>query len=366
MKKTALFDQHVNGGARMEEFGGFEMPIQFTRIHEEHMAVRKKAGIFDVSHMGEMIIEGEGAVRFLEKITTNHAGKIKVGQAQYTLMTNPEGGIIDDLLLYRLGEDRFMMVVNAGNTDKDWDWIIENKSFDTRTENISSTGGIIAVQGPRASGILSKLTSVPVDAIPFYHFEKGEIAGIKDVLISATGYTGSGGFELYTDGENMAHLWAALMEAGTPEGMVQAGLGARDTLRLEMGYPLYGQDIDEDINPLEAGLGWIVKLDKEGFIGKDAITKQKSKGLVKLLRGFVLFTKRVPREGHILCDLNKKKIGEVTSGTFSPCLEKSIGMGYIDTNELKKGMEILVFNGKKYFEGRLSKTPFVNVKDYVS
>lgn len=366
MKKTALFEQHVRQGAKMEEFGGFEMPIQYTRIHEEHMSVRTKAGLFDVSHMGEILIEGEGAVSFLEKMTTNQVSKIKVGQAQYTLMTNPEGGIIDDLLLYRLAEQSFLMVVNAGNTEKDWDWLIENKSFDTTTENISAAGGIIALQGPKAVAILSKITPVPVEAISYYHFVKGEVAGIKEVLISATGYTGSGGFELYTEAGNMASLWAALMEAGTSEGMVQAGLGARDTLRLEMGYPLYGQDIDEATSPLEAGLEWVVKYDKGEFVGKEMILEQKSKGLVKLLKGFILHTRRVPRAGHIICDLQKKKIGEVTSGTLSPCLEESIGMGYIDVNELKKGMKILVFNGKKYFEGHLSNTPFVNVKDYVS
>lgn len=366
MKKTILYDQHVAQGARMEEFGGFEMPIQFDRIHEEHMAVRSRAGIFDVSHMGEILISGKGAISFLEKITTNHVGKIKIGQAQYTLMTNPEGGIIDDLLLYRLDENEFLMVVNAGNTDKNWDWIIENKSYDTETKNISSERGIIALQGPKAGLVLKKLTSAEIDRIPSFYFQKAEVAGVENVLISATGYTGSGGFELYTEVENMSKLWASLMDAGSSVGMVQAGLGARDTLRLEMGYPLYGQDIDENTNPLEAGLGWVVKLTKEDFIGKEAIAEQKRKGLVKILKGFVLPTKRVPREGHILCDSKQNQIGKVTSGTLSPCLEKSIGMGYIDAKKWEEGMEILVFNGKKYFEGHLTKIPFVNVKDYVS
>jgi len=350
----------------MEEFGGFEMPIQFSRIHEEHMAVRSKAGIFDVSHMGEILISGEGAIPFLEKITTNHVGKIEIGQAQYTLMTNPEGGIIDDLLLYRLDEKEFLMVVNAGNTEKNWDWIIENKSYDTETRKVSAERGIIALQGPKAGSILKKLTVSDIDTIPSFCFQKAEVAGVEDVLVSATGYTGSGGFELYTKEENMSKLWASLMEAGLSEGMVQAGLGARDTLRLEMGYPLYGQDIDETTNHLEAGLGWVVKLAKEDFIGKEVIAEQKSKGLVKILKGFVLPTKRVPRGGHILCDSKQNQIGKVTSGTLSPCLQKSIGTGYLDAKKWKEGMETQVFNGKKYFEGHLSKIPFVNVKDYVS
>lgn len=366
MRKTALYDVHVSREARMEEYGGFLMPIQFSKIQDEHMAVRTSAGLFDVSHMGEFLVEGKGAVPFLEKMTTNKVSALKVGQAQYTLMANEKGGIIDDLVLYRLEENRFMMVVNAANTAKDWDWLIENKSFDVITENKSSEMGLLALQGPKAKNILARLTATDLETISFYHCRYGEVAGIDSVLISATGYTGSGGFELYVPDDRLVDLWEALREAGRSEDLTPAGLGARDTLRLEMGYPLYGQDIDEKTSPFEAGLGWVVKLKKTAFIGKEQLTKQKSKDLVETLKGFTLRKKRVPRTGHIIYDLHKKVIGRVTSGTFSPCLQKSIGMGYIRTSQMTEGMEILVFDGKKFLEGYLTETPFVNVEDYVS
>lgn len=366
MNKTPLYENHVNHGAKMTDFSGYEMPLQYTRIQEEHMAVRQHAGLFDVSHMGEFIVEGEGALALLEKITTNKVSDIAVGQAQYTLMTNPEGGIIDDLLIYRLEEKQYMLVVNAGNMRKDWNWIIENKSYDSVTRNISSETGLIALQGPHAIEILQPLTSVDLNDISFYHFTKGAIGGLPDVLISATGYTGSGGFELYIDSDQVVELWESVMEAGKNEGLIRAGLGARDTLRLEMGYCLYGQDIDEQTTPWEAGLGWVTKMNKEPFIGHEALAKQKSKGVVERLKCFELNDKRVPRAGYTIHNMDKKKIGEVTSGTFSPCLQKPIGMGYITSNLLGKDKQVLISNGKKYFEGNIVKPPFVNVKDYVS
>ncbi len=366
MKQTPLYDNHVAHGARMTDFSGFQMPVQYTRIQDEHMAVREKAGLFDVSHMGEFIIEGKGALELLEKLTTNRVSAISIGQAQYNLLTNPRGGIVDDLLIYRMEENRFLLVVNAGNIQKDWDWIIEHKSFDSQVRNISGSTGLIALQGPAANSILKKLTTVDVSNIPFYHFSNGEVAGIKEVLISATGYTGSGGYELYVGAENLETLWDRLCEAGEGEGMLRAGLGARDTLRLEMGYSLYGQDIDDRTTPIQAGLGWVVKWDKPDFIGREELIKQKSKGVVDRLKCFVLNDKRVPRTGYTIHDKSEKKLGEVRSGTFSPCLQKPIGMGYINIKMMKKGEPILVSNGKKYFEGEIVKSPFVNVKDYVS
>ncbi|HLU95027.1 MAG TPA: glycine cleavage system aminomethyltransferase GcvT [Membranihabitans sp.] len=366
MNKTPLYENHLAHGARMTDFSGFQMPVQFTRIQDEHMAVRQNAGIFDVSHMGEFLVEGAGALALLEKITTNTVSALAIGQAQYTLMTNPEGGIIDDLIIYRLGEQSYLLVVNAGNIRKDWDWIIENKSLDTYTSNESENTGLIALQGPGAGEILQKLTPVPLDEIAYYHFKKGPVSGIQDVIISATGYTGSGGFELYTEASQIEKLWNDICEAGADSGLLRAGLGARDTLRLEMGFGLYGQDIDDSTSPLEAGLGWVTKLDKDFFIGQDALVKQKSKGVVNRLKCFVLDDKRVARTGYTIHATDHKKIGEVRSGTFSPCLQRPIGMGYIDTRLLKKASRILISNGKKFFEGEIVKPPFVNVKDYVS
>ena len=366
MRKTPLYENHVEHGARMTDFSGFQMPVQYSRIQEEHMAVRQKAGIFDVSHMGEFLVEGAGALDLLEKITTNRVSAIKVGQAQYTLMCNPQGGIIDDLIIYRLEEESYLMVVNAGNIEKDWDWVIENKSLDTYTNNISGDTGLIALQGPSAVEILQKLTDAPVKDLAFYHCLKGTVAGIPNVIISATGYTGSGGFELYVEADQLVRLWDEICTEGEVYGLLRAGLGARDTLRLEMGYCLYGQDIDEETTPLEAGLGWVTDLKKDFFVGQDAIVKQKSKGVVDRLKCFVLDDKRVARTGFTIHTTDHKKIGDVRSGTFSPCLQKPIGMGYVKTGSLKADTPILLSNGKKYFEGKIVKPPFVNVKDYVS
>lgn len=365
MRTTPLYDNHLEHGARMTDFSGFQMPVQYTKIQDEHMAVREKAGIFDVSHMGEFMVEGSGALALLEKLTTNRLSDLKVGRAQYTLMCNPRGGIIDDLIIYRLKEDSYMLVVNAGNIEKDWDWLIENKSWDTFTNNISDQTGLIALQGPRAKKILEKLKA-PVDNLPGYHCRKGAVAGIQDILISTTGYTGSGGYELYVPSEYLVDLWEIICEAGEEFGLLRVGLGARDTLRLEMGYCLYGQDIDENTTPLEAGLGWVTDLNKEFFVGRDALAKQKAKGVVNKLKCFVLKDKRVARTGFTIHTTDHKKIGVVRSGTFSPCLQKPIGMGYINAGSLKNNSEILLSNGKKYFEGNIVKPPFVNVKDYVS
>lgn len=365
MDKTPLYDNHLEHGARMTDFYGFQMPVQFTRIQDEHMAVRQKAGIFDVSHMGEFILEGKGTLDLLEKITTNQASGISIGQAQYTLMTNPHGGIIDDLIIYRLEQEKYLLVVNAGNIQKDWNWLVDNKTYDSNARNVSEETGLIALQGPKAVEILQKVTDVALDEIPFYHFKTGEVCGVPDVLISATGYTGSGGFELYVDVKHLERIWDDLCEAGEGLGLLRAGLGARDTLRLEMGYSLYGQDIDESTTPLEAGLGWITKFKKGPFIGREALLKQKSKGVVDRLKYFELNDKRVPRTGYTIHNADHKRIGEVRSGTFSPCLQKPIGMGYINMNLLKNDKQVLISNGTKYFKGNIVKPPFINVKDYV-
>lgn len=366
-KKTALYEYHVAAGARMTDFAGYQMPIQYTGIQEEHMAVRNHAGMFDVSHMGEFLVEGNEALKVLQKITTNDLAKIKIGQAQYTTMTNEKGGILDDLIIYRMGEQQYMMVVNASNIRKDWDWLIENKSRDCYTENVSENTGFIALQGPRAVDILKKVTDDPIDRIKFYHFGVGNVAGVDGVIISNTGYTGSGGFELYVDAGSIARVWEAIVESGENLELALAGLGARDTLRLEMGYCLYGNDIDENTTPLEAGLGWVTKLkSKESFIGKEALVKQKSKGIVTTLIGFELGGRRVARSGFSICDREQNEIGTVRSGTYSPCLQKPIGLGYVSVNYAKSNAEILVSNGKKYFEGKIVKPPFINVKNYGS
>lgn len=366
-KKTALYDYHVAAGAKMTDFAGYQMPIQYTGIQEEHMAVRNSVGMFDVSHMGEFIVEGNEALAVLQKITTNDLSRTKVGQAQYTTMTNEKGGIIDDLIIYRMNKHKYMMVVNASNIRKDWDWLIENKPRDCYTENISESIGLIALQGPDATNILDKITKENIRNIPFYHFSVGKVANTENVIISNTGYTGSGGFELYVENEYLGEVWEAIVKAAEEYELALAGLGARDTLRMEMGYCLYGNDIDENTTPLEAGLGWITKLkSKDSFIGKEALVKQKSKGVVNTLIGFELGGRRVARSGFVICNRAQKEIGAVSSGTYSPCLQKPIGLGYVPVNYVKNNKEILVSNGKKYFEGRIVKPPFINVKNYGS
>lgn len=363
---TPLYDFHIAQGAKMTDFAGFQMPIQYSGIQEEHMAVRQKAGLFDVSHMGEFIVEGKNAMAVLQKITTNNIATIDIGQAQYTLMTNEQGGIIDDLIIYRLAENKFMLVVNAANIKKDWDWLIENKTLECYTENISEGMGLIALQGPKAIEILKELTAVEIEKIKYYHFKAGAVAGIENVLISATGYTGSGGFELYVDQSQISTVWNEIWSMGQKRGLQLAGLGCRDTLRLEMGYCLYGNDIDETTSPLEAGLAWVTKLKKGDFIGRSALIKQKSKGIVNKLVGFEIAGKRVARAGFTLQDEKSLAIGKVTSGTFSPCLQKPIGLGYIPATYADNQEQIWVSNGRKTWEAVLVKPPFINIDTYGS
>ncbi|GAA5219750.1 glycine cleavage system aminomethyltransferase GcvT [Membranihabitans marinus] len=348
----------------MTDFAGYMMPIQYSGIQEEHMAVRQKAGLFDVSHMGEFMVEGEDALAVLQKITTNNVKSLKIGQAQYTLMTNEEGGIIDDLIIYRLDEQKYLMVVNASNIKKDWDWLIENKTLNCRTENVSEQTGLIALQGPKAIQILKRLTDSDIESLEYYHCMMGQVAGASSVLISATGYTGSGGFELYINSDQLVSVWNDIWEIGQQEGLQLAGLGCRDTLRLEMGYCLYGNDIDETTSPLEAGLGWVTKLKKTDFIGQSALIKQKEKGVVRKLIGFKMDGKRVARSGYNILDGKGKVVGEVRSGTFSPCLQTPIGLGYIPKDYEINNKRITISNGRKNFDAEIVKTPFINVNEY--
>lgn len=369
MKPTPLTDRHIALQAKMAEFAGFNMPISYSSITEEHVTVRQGVGVFDVSHMGEFIVKGKQALDLVQKVTSNDASKLSPGDVQYSCMPNHDGGIVDDLLVYRLfeencneGEQAFMLVVNASNMEKDWNWIVQHNTFDVHMSNISDRAGLIAVQGPKAVETLQSLTEVDLSSIEYYHFKKGSMAGIEDVLISATGYTGSGGFELYVKNEDTGKLWDAVMDAGTSFGIKPCGLGARDTLRLEMGYCLYGNDIDDTTSPLEAGLGWITKFKKPAdFNGKDWMLKQKEAGLNKKLVAFTLDERRVPRHGYPLFDKNEMEIGVVTSGTQSPTLDKPIGLGYVKSSEAVLGNVIKVGIGKKMLEATITNLPFVTI-----
>jgi aminomethyltransferase len=370
MKRTPLYSIHIEAGAKMTPFAGFEMPVVYSGIKEEHMAVRNSVGIFDVSHMGEFIIRGKEALDLIQKISSNDASRLEIGDAQYSCMPNDQGGIIDDLIVYRLPEDQcsegekaFMLVVNASNIEKDWAWIESNNSFDTRMINISDHTALLAVQGPKAIDTLQKLTDIDLSDIGFYTFVKGAIAGLDNVLISATGYTGSGGFELYVQNSDAEKLWKKVMEAGKEYGIQPCGLGARDTLRLEMGYCLYGNDIDDETSPLEAGLGWITKLKKNAdFNSKDYFIQQKAEGLKRKLVGLVVKDRRVPRKGYELMNEEGEIIGVVTSGTQSPMLDIPVGMGYVNTEYSNAGTSIKIKLRNKAIEAEIKRPPFVEVK----
>jgi aminomethyltransferase len=369
MKHTPLTDIHLALGAKMADFAGYNMPIQYSSITEEHHAVRNRIGMFDVSHMGEFIVKGPQALDLVQKVTSNDASSLKIGDVQYSCLPNAQGGIVDDLLVYRLpedmcnaGEQAFMLVVNASNIQKDWDWITSQNTFDARMTNISDRTGLLAVQGPAAVDILQTLTDVPLKDITYYHFTKGVMAGIDNVLISATGYTGSGGFELYVDADKVVSLWHAVMEAGKKVDIKPCGLGARDTLRLEMGYCLYGNDIDDETSPLEAGLGWITKLKKSHtFTAQDKLVAQKEAGIQKKLVGFTMLERRVPRHGYEILDENQQVIGVVTSGTQSPTLEAPIGMGYVPVSHAAAGTKIWIQAGSKFLDAEVCGLPFVKL-----
>jgi aminomethyltransferase len=360
-KRTPFYDEHQKLNAKLIDFGGFEMPVQYAGIRQEHHAVREKAGLFDVSHMGEFFVSGPEALNLIQKVTINDASKLTPGKAQYTAMCYEDGGIVDDLLVYMLDEQEYMLVVNASNIEKDWEWIESQNSMNAAIENRSDEMALLALQGPAAPAILNEVTGRDTSQIKFYTFEQGTVAGEEGVIISATGYTGEKGFELYIDTRKSdpVKIWKALMETGIKHGLEPAGLGARDTLRLEMGYALYGNDITKDTTPLEAGMGWLTKLDKGDFIGKDALAAQKEAGVKRKLIGFVTEEPRnVPRQGYEIGDENGNVIGTVTSGTQSVSLEKGIGMGYVNTELAVPGGSVFIHIRKKRAEATLVKPPF--------
>jgi len=312
----------------MVPFAGFTMPLQYTSVVEEHKKVRNGVGIFDVSHMGEFILEGTHALALIQKVTSNDASELEVGEAQYSCLPNSNGGIVDDLIIYRLELEKYLLVVNASNIEKDWSWIQNHNTNKVFMKNLSDSMSLFAVQGPVATRVLQRITSENLSSIKYYSFITGVIGGVKEVIISATGYTGAGGFELYVPNHKALELWNVIIEAGKPEKIQPIGLGARDTLRLEMGYCLYGNDIDDTTSPLEAGLSWITKFSKT-FINSEALLKQKKEGITKKLVAFEMVDRGIPRKDYIICDINGNKIGNVTSGGQSPMLEKGIGLGYV-------------------------------------
>ncbi len=356
LKKTALHDVHVQLGARMVEFAGFEMPIQYHSIRDEHRRVRETVGVFDVSHMGEIIIKGPKALDMVQKVTINDASKLEVGQVQYSAMCYPDGGIVDDLLVYRFA-DHFLLVVNASNKDKDFAWIVENKIDGCEVEDVSDQYTQLAVQGKKAEPTLQKLTKVDLSAIKYYWFTEGELAGVP-MIISRTGYTGEPGFELYFANEYAVDVWNKIMEAGKEFDIEPIGLGARDSLRLEKKMCLYGNDIDETTNPLEAGLSWITKLDKGDFIGRDALLKIKEEGIKRKLVAIVLEGHGFPRHGYKIYK-DGKEVGHVTSGTVSPILNKGIAMGYVAKEFSKVGTELEIDIRGKKVPAVIIKPPFV-------
>jgi aminomethyltransferase len=360
MKLTALNEVHKKAGAKMVEFAGYEMPIEYSGIKNEHLTVRNAVGVFDVSHMGEFWVKGPQALELVKKISSNDPSLLRPGQAQYTCFPNGKGGIVDDLLVYCFDAEKYLLVVNASNIQKDWEWVNIQNEIEAKLENVSDEISQLAVQGPDASKTLQKLTGINLQEIKFYSFVTGEMAGIDDVIISATGYTGAGGFELYCKNEVAEKLWNAVFEAGEEFGIKPVGLGARDTLRLEMGYCLYGNDIDDTTSPIEAGLGWITKFNNgRQFIDRDFLIMQKNEGVSRRLRGFILLEKGIPRHGYELVDSHGTAIGEVTSGTMSPVLNKGIGMGYVAREYAAFGTGIYIKIRNKTISAEIVKTPFI-------
>jgi aminomethyltransferase len=360
MKVTALNGIHKRSGAKMVEFAGFEMPVEYSGIIDEHMTVRRSAGIFDVSHMGEFWIRGSGALDLINQISSNDPSVLKSGMAQYTCMPNGRGGIVDDLLVYCFDAEKYLLVVNASNTEKDREWILSHNSFNAVFDDVSSEISQIAVQGPDAVKVLQKLTDINLSGVRSYHFITGAIAGIDDVVISATGYTGAGGFELYIKNRDAVSVWEAIANAGMEYGIKPAGLGARDTLRLEMGYCLYGNDIDDTTSPLEAGLGWITKFNNDRkFVDRHFLEMQKSEGVKRKLRGFIIEGKGIPRKGYNIINSDGEITGRVTSGTISPVLKKGIGMGYIAADHSSTGTKIFIEIRNKAIPAEIVKMPFV-------
>ena len=360
MKNTPFTEKHIALGARMAEFAGYNMPISYSGINDEHQAVRKNAGVFDVSHMGEFMLKGEKALDLIQRVTSNDASKLVAGKAQYSCLPNENGGIVDDLIVYCIEENKvYMLVVNASNIQKDWDWISKFNTENVEMHNISDKTCLLAIQGPEATKILEPLTEVDILNMKYYTFQKGKFAGIDNVLISATGYTGSGGIEIYFEDkdDNANVIWNKIFEEGSSKGLKPIGLAARDTLRLEMGYCLYGNDIDDTTSPLEAGLGWITKLNKD-FVAKDILVKQKAEGITRKLAGIEMMEKGIPRHGYEIQNKEGEVIGQVTSGTQAPSLQKAIAMAYLKVPYSKIDSEVFIKIREKLVPAKVVKMPF--------
>jgi aminomethyltransferase len=357
MKQTALTEKHIELGAKMAPFAGYNMPIQYKGLKHEHEVVRTGVGVFDVSHMGEFFIKGPKALDLIQKIGSNDVSKLVPGKAQYSCMPNEEGGIVDDLIIYMIQENEYLLVVNASNIEKDWNWISKHNSMGAEMVNKSDEYSLLAIQGPKAAEAMQSLTKTDLTNIKFYTFEIGDFAGCKDVIISATGYTGSGGFEIYVQNKDAKEVWDKVLEAGKDFGIEPIGLGARDTLRLEMGYCLYGNDIDDTTSPLEAGLGWITKFTKD-FINSEALAKQKEEGVKRKLVAFELIDKGIPRKDYPIMDSEMNIIGRVTSGTMAPSLNKAIGLGYVAKDFSTLDTEIYIQIRNKSIKAKVVKLPF--------
>ncbi|MFK7001567.1 glycine cleavage system aminomethyltransferase GcvT [Flavobacterium oreochromis] len=357
MKNTALTHIHENLGAKMVPFAGFNMPVQYEGVNIEHETVRNGVGVFDVSHMGEFMLKGENALALIQKVTSNDASKLVNGKAQYSCLPNNDGGIVDDLIIYKIADNHYMLVVNASNIEKDWNWISSHNNLDVTMENHSDAYSLLAIQGPLAAEAMQSLTPIDLLNMGYYTFQIGEFAGVSDVIISATGYTGSGGFEIYFKNEDAETIWNKVFKAGAPFGIKPIGLAARDTLRLEMGFCLYGNDINDTTSPLEAGLGWITKFDKE-FTNSSNLKKQKEEGVTRKLVGFELIERGIPRHDYEIVDANGNVIGVVTSGTQSPSLNKGIGMGYVPTALSTPDSEIFIRIRNKDIAAKVVKLPF--------
>ncbi len=357
MKNTALTHVHEQLGAKMVPFAGYNMPVQYEGVNIEHETVRNGVGVFDVSHMGEFFLKGENALALIQKVTSNDASKISIGKAQYSCLPNKDGGIVDDLIIYRMAENEYMLVVNASNIEKDWNWISQFNDLGVEMTNASDSYSLLAIQGPKAAEAMQSLTVINLTEMPYYSFQVGTFAGVENVIVSATGYTGSGGFEIYFKNEDAETVWNKVFEVGAAFNIKPIGLAARDTLRLEMGFCLYGNDINDTTSPLEAGLGWITKFDKE-FTNSENLKKEKEEGSKRKLVGFELLERGIPRHDYEIVDANGNVIGVVTSGTQSPSLNKGIGLGYVTIENSKVDSEIFIRIRKNDVPAKVVKTPF--------
>lgn len=357
MKNTALSEKHIALGAKMVPFAGYNMPVSYEGVNAEHEVVRSAVGVFDVSHMGEFLLTGENALALIQKVTTNDASTLTIGRAQYSCLPNGAGGIVDDLIIYRMKENQYLLVVNASNIEKDWNWISSHNDLGVEMKNLSDAYSLLAIQGPKAVEAMQSLTSVDLSSISYYHFEVADFAGIEHVIISATGYTGSGGFEIYVKNEDANQVWDKVFEAGEAFGIKPIGLAARDTLRLEMGFCLYGNDIDDTTSPLEAGLGWITKFTKD-FTDSEFLKNQKETGVTRKLVAFEMVDRGIPRHDYPILDAHGTVIGKVTSGTMSPSMKIAIGMGYVSTSHAAAESEIFIEIREKGVKAKVVKLPF--------